>query len=109
MQNWIYLLLAGVLECLWAIGLKYSDGFTRLWPSLFSAVLIVLSLGLLSLAMRTIPVGTAYAIWSGIGASALAVTGILFLNEPGNWARIACILLIVFGVIGLKLFGGETA
>ena len=109
MQSWIYLIVAGLLECLWAIGLKYSDGFTRLWPSMISVLLIVLSLGLLSLAMRTIPVGTAYAIWTGIGASALAVTGILFLNEPGNWARILSILLIVSGVVGLKLFGGESA
>ena len=109
MQGWIYLLLAGLLECLWAIGLKYSDGFTRLWPSLFSVVLIILSFGLLSLAMRTIPLGTAYAIWTGIGAAAIATTGILFFNEPGNWARVLCILLIVSGVVGLKLFSGVVA
>jgi len=104
-MGWIYLLIAGLLECLWAIGLKYSDGFTRLWPSLITGVLILISLTLLSLAMRTIPVGTAYAVWSGIGASALAVTGILFLQEPGGLIRIGCIGLIILGVVGLKLVG----
>ena len=104
-MGWIYLLIAGVLECLWAIGLKYSDGFTRLWPSLITAALIVVSLGLLSLAMRTIPVGTAYAVWSGIGASALAVVGILFMQEPGDLILMGCIGMIIAGVVGLKLFG----
>ncbi len=104
-MGWIYLLIAGVLECLWAIVLKYSDGFTRLWPSLITAALIVVSLGLLSLAMRTIPVGTAYAVWSGIGASALAVVGILFMQEPGDLIRMGCIGMIIAGVVGLKLFG----
>ncbi len=108
-MGWIYLLIAGVLECLWAIGLKHSDGFTRLWPSVITAILIVISLGLLSLAMRTIPVGTAYAVWSGIGASALAVVGILFMQEPGGLIRIGCIGMIIAGVIGLKLFAGEMA
>ena len=98
-MGWIYLLIAGVLECLWAIGLKYSDGFTRLWPSLITAALIVVSLGLLSLAMRTIPVGTAYAVWSGIGASALAVVGILFMQEPGDLIRMGCIGMIIAGVV----------
>lgn len=107
-MGWVYLLIAGVLECLWAIGLKYSDGFTRFWPSVVTAALIVVSLGLLSLAMRTIPVGTAYAVWSGIGASALAVVGILFMQEPGGLVRIGCIGMIVLGVAGLKLFG-DTA
>ncbi len=104
-MGWIYLLIAVWLECLWAIGLKYSDGFTRLWPSLITAALIVVSLGLLSLAMRTIPVGTAYAVWSGIGASALAVVGILFMQEPGDLIRMGCIGMIIAGVVGLKLFG----
>ncbi len=108
-MGWVYLLIAGLLECLWAIGLKYSDGFSRLWPSVITAILIVVSLGLLSLAMRTIPVGTAYAVWSGIGASALAAVGILFMQEPGGLIRIGCIGMIVAGVVGLKLFGGETA
>ncbi len=108
-MGWIYLLIAGILECLWAIGLKYSDGFTKLWPSLITAVLIVVSLTLLSLAMRTIPVGTAYAVWSGIGASALAVVGITFMQEPGGVIRLMCIGMIIAGVVGLKLFGEATA
>lgn len=108
-MGWIYLLIAGVLECLWAIGLKYSDGFTRLWPSLITAVLIVASLTLLSIAMRTIPVGTAYAVWTGIGASVLALSGILFMEEPGGLVRLGCIGMIIAGVIGLKLFSGVEA
>lgn len=108
-MGWIYLLIAGLLECLWAIGLKYSDGFTRLWPSLITAVLIVASLTLLSIAMRTIPVGTAYAVWTGIGASVLALSGILFMEEPGGLVRLGCIGMIIAGVIGLKLFSGVEA
>lgn len=107
-MGWIYLLIAGILECLWALGLKYSDGFTRLWPSLITGVLILISLALLSLAMRTIPVGTAYAVWSGIGASALAVVGIVFMQEPGGLIRMGCIGMIIAGVVGLKLFGDGT-
>ncbi|WP_067866892.1 DMT family transporter [Neptuniibacter marinus] len=103
-MGWVYLAIAGLIECGWAIGLKYSDGFTRLWPSVISAVLIVVSLGLLSLAMRTIPVGTAYAAWSGIGAVALASYGIIFLGESGSFVRILCIFLIVTGLAGLKFF-----
>ncbi|MBN0987314.1 DMT family transporter [Amphritea pacifica] len=103
-MGWIYLCIAGVLECLWAVGLKYSDGFTRLWPSLISVILIIVSLGLLSVAMRTIPVGTAYAVWTGIGAAILASCGILFMDESGSLIRIACIGMIVAGVGGLKLF-----
>ncbi|WP_027855192.1 DMT family transporter [Marinobacterium litorale] len=108
-MGWIYLLIAGLLECLWAIGLKYSDGFTRFWPSVITAVLIVVSLTLLSFAMRTIPVGTAYAVWSGIGASALALVGVLFMQEPGGLIRMLCIGMIIGGVVGLKLFGEASA
>lgn len=103
-MGWVYLCIAGVLECFWAVGLKYSDGFTRLWPTVISISLIVISLGLLSLAMRTIPVGTAYAVWSGIGAAMLATYGILFLDESGNLIRISCIFMIIAGGIGLKVF-----
>lgn len=102
-MSWIYLFVAGLLECLWAIGLKQSDGFTKFWPSVISAVLIVISLVLLSFAMRTIPVGTAYAVWSGIGASALVIVGMVFMNEPAGFARIACLCMIIGGVIGLQL------
>lgn len=102
-MSWVYLIIAGVLEFLWAIGLKQSDGFTKLWPSLISAVLIVVSLVLLSLAMRTIPIGTAYAVWTGIGASSLVLFGMLFMDEPASLARIVCLCMIVGGVVGLQL------
>jgi len=103
-MGWVYLCIAGVLECFWAIGLKYSDGFTKLWPSVISACLIVLSLTLLSLSMKTIPVGTAYAVWAGIGAVLLAIYGILFMDESASYIRILCICCIVGGVAGLKYF-----
>jgi len=108
-MGWIYLLIAGVLECAWAIGLKQSDGFTKLWPSLITAALIMASLTLLSLAMRTIPVATAYAVWAGIGAVLLTIVGILWLKEPGGLVRIACIGMIVLGVVGLKLVDHQGA
>lgn len=100
---WVYLFIAGLLECLWAIGLKQSDGFTKLWPSLISAVLIIISLVLLSLAMRTIPASTAYAVWSGIGAATLVIVGMFFMQEPAGIARISCLFMIISGVIGLQL------
>ncbi len=103
-MGWLYLCIAGILECFWAVGLKYSDGFTKFWPSLISASLIVLSLTLLSLAMKTIPVGTAYAVWAGIGAVLLAVYGILFMDESASLIRIGCIFFIISGVAGLKYF-----
>ena len=103
-MGWVYLCIAGVLECFWAIGLKQSEGFTKLWPSLISAGLIILSLTLLSQAMKTIPVGTAYAVWASIGAVLLAIYGIAFLNESASLIRIACIFLIIFGIAGLKYF-----
>ncbi|MBR7888229.1 multidrug efflux SMR transporter [Marinomonas sp. A79] len=104
-MSWMYLLIAGVLECMWAIGLKQSNGFTKFWPSVISVVLIIVSLFLLSLAMRTIPVGMAYAVWTGIGATSLVVIGMLFMGEPAGIARIACLLMIVGGIVGLQLIG----
>lgn len=104
-MGWVYLCIAGVLECAWAIGLKYSEGFSKLWPSLVAVVLIVASLSLLSLAMKTIPVGTAYAVWAGIGAVLIAIYGIVFMQEPASVMRMLCITLIVAGVVGLKLVG----
>jgi len=103
-MGWIYLAVAGVLECFWAIGLKQSDGFSKLLPSIVTAVLIVFSLLLLSLAMKTIPVGTAYAVWSGIGAALLAVYGIFYMGESASLIRVFCIFLIIGGVSGLKYF-----
>jgi quaternary ammonium compound-resistance protein SugE len=100
---WIYLLLAGMFEIGFAIGLKYTEGFTRLWPSLATAAAAALSLWLLTQALRTIPVGTAYAIWTGIGAVGVATLGIVLFSESASPARLACIALIVAGVAGLKL------
>lgn len=100
---WIYLVIAGLLEIGWAIGLKFTDGFTRLWPSVGTAAAMISSFVLLSLALKHIPVGTAYAVWTGIGAAGTALLGMLFLGEPRELGRILCILLIVSGVLGLKL------
>ena len=100
---WIYLLLAGMFEIGFAIGLKYTEGFTRLWPSLATAAAAALSLWLLTQALRTIPVGTAYAIWTGIGAVGVATLGIVLFSESASPGRLACIALIIAGVVGLKL------
>lgn len=100
---WICLVVAGLFECAWAIGLKYTEGFTRLLPSLLTALAMIISLGLLSVSMKSIPVGTAYAVWTGIGAVGVAVLGMVLLGEPRDMARIFCLLLIVCGIAGLKL------
>jgi quaternary ammonium compound-resistance protein SugE len=99
---WIYLLLAGLFEIGFAIGLKYTEGFTRLWPSVGTVVSAAISLWLLTQALRAIPVGTAYAIWTGIGAVGVAVLGIALFSESASPARLLCIAMIVAGVIGLK-------
>ncbi|MEO6517668.1 MAG: quaternary ammonium compound efflux SMR transporter SugE [Pseudoxanthomonas sp.] len=101
---WTYLLLAGVFEIGFAIGLKYTEGFTRLWPSVATVVSASISLWLLTQALRTIPVGTAYAIWTGIGAVGVATLGVWLFSESASPARLGCIALIVAGVVGLKLF-----
>lgn len=97
------LLLAGLFEMAWAIGLKYTDGFTRLWPTLGTGAAMVVSLWLLGLAMRTLPVGTAYAVWVGVGAVGTVVLGIILFGDPTNPGRIVSVALIVAGIIGLKL------
>ena len=111
-MNWILLIAAGILETVWAIGLKYSEGFTRLWPSVITIGCMIVSFWLLALAMRTLPVGTAYAVWTGIGAVGAAIGGIVLFNESRDAARIACIAIIVIGIVGLKVFtktaAGET-
>ena len=101
---WLYLLFAGLFEIGFAIGLKYTEGFTRLWPSVGTVVAAGISLWLLTQALRTIPVGTAYAIWTGIGAVGVAALGVLLFSESASPARLGCIALIVAGVVGLKLF-----
>ena len=100
---WLILLVAGLCEVCWAIGLKYTEGFTRLWPSVGTVAAMVASVGLLGLAMRTLPVGTAYAVWTGIGAVGTVLFGILLFGEPATVARLACVGLIVAGILGLKL------
>ena len=100
---WVYLLLAGLLEIAWAVGLKYTEGFTRLWPSLWTGAAMILSMLLLAAAVKSLPIGTAYAVWTGIGAVGTALLGILLFGEPRDAARLLCVLLIVAGIVGLKL------
>ncbi len=100
---WALLVAAGILEIGWAIGLKYTDGFTRLWPSVWTIAAMVASMYLLAIAARTLPIGTAYAVWVGIGAAGAMILGMALLGEPRTLARAACVGLIVAGVIGLKL------
>ena len=100
---WIVLFVAGLLEIAWAVGLKYTEGFTRLWPSVATGIAVVGSMGFLGVAIRTLPLGTAYAIWTGIGTVGTAVLGILLFREPASVIRLLCITLIVAGIIGLKL------
>lgn len=100
---WILLVLAGLFEVAWAIGLKYTEGFTRLWPSVGTAAAMVVSVVLLGLAMKSLPVGTAYAVWVGVGAVGTALLGMLLFAEPASAARLASLGLIVAGIVGLKL------
>ncbi|MCC9165994.1 DMT family transporter [Pontibacter harenae] len=101
---WFYLILAGLCEIGWAFGLKYSEGFSKPWVSLVTVIVMILSFMLLSQAMKVLPLGTAYAIWTGIGAAGTAILGIVFLNEPKDLMRILCLLMIIAGVVGLKFF-----
>ncbi|MDX1927433.1 MAG: multidrug efflux SMR transporter [Pirellulaceae bacterium] len=100
---WVYLITASMLEIVWAISLKYTDGFTRLWPSVLTVVAMLASFGCLSVAMRSIPVGSCYAMWTGTGAVGTALLGMAFLGEPFSAARIVCVLLIAVGVVGMKI------
>lgn len=100
---WLVVLVAGLLEVVWAVGLRYTDGFTRLWPSVGTLIVMGFSFFLLSLAMRSLPTGTVYAVWVGIGAVGTVVVGIAFLGEPATLPRLFSISLIVLGIVGLKL------
>jgi quaternary ammonium compound-resistance protein SugE len=102
-MNWTLLVLAGLLEVVWAIGLKYTEGFTKLWPSVLTLVAMGVSFYLLSLAMRTIPLGTAYAVWVGIGAVGAAIAGMLLFKEPATVLRIVSLALVIGGIVGLKV------
>lgn len=103
-MHWTLLFIAAALEIVWAIGLKYIDGFTRLWPSVGVIAAMAASLGLLALAARGLPIGTAYAVWTGIGAAGTAIAGIFLFGESAAMGRIVCLVLIVAGVVGLKWF-----
>jgi quaternary ammonium compound-resistance protein SugE len=106
-MSWVVLVFAGLLEIGWAVGLKYSHGLTRLWPSVATGVALVGSMGLLAVAMRTLPLGTAYAVWTGIGTVGTAVLGVVLFREPATAMRLTCIALIVAGIVGLKLASPE--
>ena len=102
-MSWIILVIAGLFEIGWAIGLKYTEGFTRLWPSVGTVASMLISVGLLGVAMRELPVGTAYAVWTGIGAVGTVILGIVLFGDPANAPRLVCVGLIVAGILGLKL------
>ncbi|MEV7088666.1 multidrug efflux SMR transporter [Streptomyces sp. NPDC093085] len=104
---WVLLVIAGLLEVAWSIGMKYTEGFTRLWPSLFTGAGIVASMVLLAQAARTLPIGTAYGVWVGIGAAGAAVLGMVVLGEPASAARIFFVTLLVVAVVGLKVTSGH--
>lgn len=108
-MNWLILLIAGLFEVAWAIGLKYTEGFSKLLPSVFTIVSMIISLGLLAYSLKSLPVGTAYAVWTGIGAVGTAILGIILFGESKELMRIVCIFLIVTGIIGLKIFSGQAA
>ena len=100
---WVVLFVAGMFEIAWAVGLKYTEGFTRPWPTIGTAAAVLASMTLLGVALRTLPLGTAYAVWTGIGTVGTAVVGMVLFREPATAMRIACIALIVAGILGLKL------
>ena len=105
---WAILIVAGIFEVIWAIALKYSEGFTKLWPSVIFVIAAWLSFACLSLALKHIPMGSAYAVWTGIGAVGIAIIGMVWFREPATLFRIACIAPIVIGIAGRKLFGAEV-
>ncbi len=105
---WLILFIAGIFEVAWAIGLKYSEGFTKLWPSVFTVISVLISMGLLAFSLKYLPVGTAYAVWTGIGAVGTAILGIILFGESKELIRIFFILLIVAGIVGLKIFSGSS-
>jgi quaternary ammonium compound-resistance protein SugE len=105
---WIYLTLAGLFEVVWAIGLKYTEGFTRLWPSLTTIAAMIASIVLLAMAVKTLPIGTAYAIWTGIGAVGAVILGMVLFGDAASPMRLACVALVLVGMVGLKLTSGVS-
>jgi len=106
-MNWFILFVAGLFETSWAIGMKYSDGFTKLYPGIFTIITMAISVYLLSVSLKTIPVGTAYAVWTGIGAVGTAILGIILFGESKDLARVGFIFLIIVGIVGLRIFSGK--
>jgi quaternary ammonium compound-resistance protein SugE len=102
---WVILFVAGLFEVAWAVGLKWSAGFTRFWPSVFTVAAMAISLGLLGLALRSLPLGTAYAVWTGVGAVGTVLVGVVWFGDPATAGRLACVGLILAGIVGLKLLG----
>jgi quaternary ammonium compound-resistance protein SugE len=103
MTGWLALFAAGLMEIVWALGLKHSDGFTKFWPALGTLIAILASFGLMSIALKSLPFGTAYAVWTGIGAAGSIVVGMVLYGEPANAVRVLCLSMIVAGMVGLKL------
>jgi quaternary ammonium compound-resistance protein SugE len=103
-MQWIVLIVAGLMEIVWALAIKNSQGFTRLWPTLVAILCLPASVALLTFALKHLPVGTAYAVWVGIGAAGVAITGMLWLGEAFSWPKVACLVLILAGVVGLHQF-----
>jgi quaternary ammonium compound-resistance protein SugE len=103
-MTWFILFVAGLFEIAWAIGLKYSEGLTRLWPSVFTIAAMIISMGLLSFSVKSLPVGTAYAVWTGIGAVGTAILGIILFNESKDFIRLFFIFLIISGILGLRFY-----
>jgi quaternary ammonium compound-resistance protein SugE len=102
-MSWFILFIAGLFEVIWAVGIKYTDGWTRLWPAVFTVSAMIASFYLLSVALKNIPMGTAYAAWTGIGIIGTVIYGIIFLKEPTDIYRIICMLLIICGIVGLRI------
>lgn len=106
-MSWILLITAALFEIVWAVGLKYTEGFTRLWPTVGTVGAMTVSVVLLAMASKNLPIGTAYAVWTGIGAAGAVIFGIVLFKDPATFTRLACVGLILMGVVGLKLVGAE--
>ena len=102
-MSWFILFIAGLFEVVWAVGIKYTEGWTKLWPAVFTVLAMIASFYLLSVALKTIPMGTAYAVWTGVGIIGTAIFGIIYFKEPTDILRMVCILLIISGIVGLRV------